>query len=157
MPPLRSEYNRKTQWNNPWLLPPHLVFWRFLSGVISLSSWVLSLVNLAFCSLRFHFPFVLHCFREQYLLTHHFFCISYAFASTMHSTLYERKFGKFDRLLFWGRLTCTLVSPLLSCPGPFVWCLPLCDYNITQVFAICKMAYCTKYASLTCATCRKCC
>ena len=59
------------------------LFWRFLSGVISLSSWVLSLVNLAFCSLRFYFPFVFIASVNNILyssLLLHFLCVCIYYA-----------------------------------------------------------------------------
>ena len=142
----------KTQWNNPWLsvLLRFTVCQGLFRWVVGFYHWLTSLS--AVCD---------SCFPLSSLLpwtiffTHHFFCISYALlALLMHSFLFETEVWKAASLAFWGRLTCTLVSPLLNCPGPFVWCLPLCDYNITQLFAFCKMADSTKYASCTYATCR---
>ena len=136
----------KTQWNNPWLLPPFR-FDGFCQGlflwVLGFCHWLTSLSAVCDFPFRFLIASVNNIFTSSLLL--HFLC----------TLLYMNGSLESGSLAFWGRLTCTLVSPLLNCPGSFVWCLPLCDYNITQVFQFCKMAVSTKYASCICWTCRK--
>ena len=148
---LHSEWqeNIKTQWNNPWLSASlwFAVCQGLFRWVLGFYHWLTSLS--AVCDVAFHL--VIASVNNIELITSFAFPMRLAFyyALILFGTegWKAASFLGGDLPVHWYHLFC-------SCPG-FVWCLPLCDYNITQLFALCKMAEFTNYASSAYATCIK--